>query len=50
MIGGIFVYDGDATSADAINASGQVTGLSALTSITTITNMRGIPYEGFGSL
>jgi hypothetical protein len=24
MIGGIFVYDGDATSADAINASGQV--------------------------
>jgi len=34
MIGGIFVYDGDATSADAINASGQVTGLSALTSIT----------------
>jgi hypothetical protein len=34
MIGGIFVYDGDATSADAINASGQVTGFSALTSIT----------------
>jgi hypothetical protein len=34
MIGGIFVYDGDATSADAINASGQVTGFPALTSIT----------------
>jgi hypothetical protein len=33
MIGGIFVYDGDATSAGAIKASGQVTGFSALTSI-----------------
>jgi hypothetical protein len=41
MIGGIFVYDGDATSGDAINASGQVTGFPALTSITYLTKHAG---------
>src|SRR5205807_5490838 len=34
MIGGAQVNDGDATTADAINRSGQVTGYSALTSST----------------